>query len=609
MEEHRLEIAIGERQRATAVTVIPSGVGVMTVLGILYLVAPPIRPGLPFAISSFAAALIFLLLSRAVAVAPLRRVPALILVAALLAQAYALSFLYLTSDPAQSVVLMVTLIAASAGLQTTRTGIVTVIVGLLGWLLLAQSFPPAALRHWGINVVAASVLAITISRGRERSNRQEVQARMDLEDSRIAAEAAARAKAAFLANMSHEIRTPMNGVLGVLDLLAHDELHPDQQALVDTAQRSARSLLTVINDVLDFSKVEAGKLTLDALDFDPSAVLRDVCRLLEPTAAEKGISLTVAISSEVPRAVRGDPARLRQILVNLVGNAVKFTSRGGVSVEMGARPGPDQRITLDCGVIDTGDGIPADKIGLLFRSFSQGDVSTTRRFGGTGLGLAISKQLCELMGGTIEVDSTVNRGSTFRFTVCFDPAQEEAPAAKAYPTQAIETFPDDGRPIRVLLAEDNAVNQLVARRMLEGLGAAVDVVEDGRQAADAVARERYDLVFMDQHMPVMDGVEATAEIRRAEAGGRRTVIIALTASAFPEDRVRCLESGMDDFLAKPVARAALAELLQRWGKRSPAADQPIPGRSARSSAADPAGPSVDPPASTRGPAEQPRLDS
>jgi signal transduction histidine kinase/CheY-like chemotaxis protein len=371
------------------------------------------------------------------------------------------------------------------------------------------------------------------------------------------AETASRAKTDFLAMMSHEIRTPMNGIIGCAEmLLATQPLRPEQREFAQIVHSSGQSLLAILNDVLDYSKIEAGRMTLEETTCDLRAVCTEVHQLLGRAAAQRGITLQLNYGEDVPQLLYGDPVRIRQILLNLTSNAIKFTERGTVRIEVSRSFLSRVRVS----VIDTGIGIEPEKLGKLFARFTQADTSTTRRYGGTGLGLAISKQLVELMGGTINAVSSPGEGSTFAFELPLrDAALQSQPASPAKHVSY-----RSGR--RVLVVEDNPVNQRVAEHMLTKLGHRVQLAQNGREALEVLAREHFDVVLMDCHMPEMDGFEATTRIREGAAGvlDRSVPILAMTANAFAEDRERCIAVGMNDFLAKPVNRTTLAEMIEKW---------------------------------------------
>ncbi len=402
-------------------------------------------------------------------------------------------------------------------------------------------------------------------------------ARISAEETRAKAELAAKARSEFLANMSHEIRTPMNAVMGMTSLILDQDLPAETLSYVNTIRSSSDALLTIINDILDFSKIESGKLDLEREPFRFRECITEVLELLSPRANEKNVALVADPEERVCDWVFGDSGRIRQILLNLVGNALKFTEKGEVTVTVGLKEGLGGVQDLHVAVRDTGIGIPPGRLDALFQSFTQVDASTARRFGGTGLGLAISKRLVNLMGGQIWVTSVLGEGSVFQFVLPYQPVpaqQIPAVADNGFAAGSASTrTPGNGRtidsgfaaevPLRILLAEDNPVNQRVAVRLLERLGYWPDAVSDGLEVLQALARRPYDVILMDVQMPEMNGLEATRQIRSQWTREEQPWICALTAGAMKENRDECLAAGVDDFLTKPINVKELQRGLER----------------------------------------------
>jgi signal transduction histidine kinase len=388
---------------------------------------------------------------------------------------------------------------------------------------------------------------------------------------RQAAEKANSAKSEFLANMSHEIRTPLNGIVGMAEILARTPLDTEQREMAGVIQSSSESLISVVNDILDFSRIEAGGLPVEPVPFDLRAEVESVVKLFAPRAISKGLAFETCIAPNVPQRVEGDPLRIRQVLMSMVANALKFTEEGKVALEVGLGADPPERLAVLFRITDTGIGIDPRIFGQLFVPFTQADSAPTRRYGGTGLGLAISHRLVTLMGGSLGVESQPGRGSTFWFLVPVGQAERPCRVSDLPAALLPEAPPGapSGGPGRILIAEDNPINQIVTLRAVRHLGYAAEVVSSGDAALEAWARDRFDLILMDCQMPGMDGYHAAVEIRRRENGGSRVPIVAMTANVVDGDEEKCRTSGMDDYLSKPIRLSSLARTLQRWLVPSP----------------------------------------
>jgi CheY-like chemotaxis protein len=383
----------------------------------------------------------------------------------------------------------------------------------------------------------------------------------ELRKAKELAESSTKSKSEFLASMSHEIRTPMNGIIGTTSLLKTTNLDETQLDYVSIIDFSANNLLAIINDILDISKIEAGHITLESIDFNLHNVVNETIKLLAPKAIEKGIDLNATINESVPLFAKGDPVRLKQVLINLTNNAIKFTKNGFVKIEVETYEQENKIRKYLFKIIDTGIGIPENAREKIFVDYLQADSTTTRKYGGTGLGLPISKRLIEMMNGQIGLESEVGKGSTFWFTIMLDIGKE--PPYELIDEKAVYTK-DDANKLSILIAEDNLVNQKVAIATLKKLGHKLEIAENGKIACELHTQNAYDVILMDVQMPVMDGIEATKHIREFEKNeglNKRVKIIAMTANAMKEDRQKCLDAGMDDYISKPFKAIELSRIL------------------------------------------------
>jgi len=481
----------------------------------------------------------------------------------------ALLLLVSVPEPHQTTNLMIVQLGFGCLLFSLRWFAGLALLSFLGWgFVVGNRTADPEWHHFGLALVQATLFGALILVVRIRAYRDIQELRLrdqilvdQLKQANQAALVAVKAKSEFLANMSHEIRTPMTAMLGMAELMQMTELDESQREYAATIERAGNTLLQLVNDILDFSKMEAGQLAVEKVSFNLPELLGEVHELLSVKAKQKNLTLLVEVEPESPLRYRGDPTRIKQVLVNLTGNAIKFTHQGYVRLRAKGQPLDAEQAMLEIQVEDSGIGIAADQLDHIFEAFTQADASTTRKYGGTGLGLAISRQLARLLGGDLRVTSDPGKGSVFTLSMVLPMVMHRSSIPAPLP---------EGDPARyqgqVLLVEDNPDTQSLAQELLMRMGCNVEHASNGAEALERLSSKTYDLVFMDCHMPSMNGYDATREIRKREAGsgGKHTPIIALTASVLPEERARCKEVGMDDYIAKPFSKRDLQQVLARY---------------------------------------------
>lgn len=481
------------------------------------------------------------------------------------------SFLHywLSQSPEQATNIVLVIIASGIVLSNRRDWTISLVLNWAGWLFVNLSIDMPMMMHFLFALIMATLLSWFAHLARQKLIVKQVELAQERDNAvahELKAKAASEAKSTFLANMSHEIRTPMNGVIGVIDVISRTNLAGNQAQLIETAKRSANSLMVIINDILDISKIEAGELSFEHIAFDVHQLISELQQEQKIQADSKGLWLKLEAQSIDSINVMGDPYRLKQILNNLISNALKFTENGGVTIKYNTvLTGEVVRLNVD--VIDTGIGIEESAIAHLFDPFSQADSSTTRKFGGSGLGLAITKQLCKLMGGEISVISTLEEGSVFSFFVTLMPAKNDSNSSIEH-AQLLPLKFD----ITLLLVEDNDINMQVMLAILDNLGCKVDVARDGKEALDILLQtdtSEYTLILMDCQMPTIDGYEATRMIRAGEAGDnvKNIPIVALTADAMESQKQKCFDAGMNAYLTKPIDVDLLKNVLASYATR------------------------------------------